>query len=279
MNLMKSNIFFAGLALIGATLTSCDDIAEDKRTQPYQTKIEKTALVTEFSGVKCVNCPQGAAELHKLLEIYPQNLVVVSMHPTGISFTSPYKGTDLRTEASTEFWEYYQKPSSLPSAAVDGGEIMDNRAAWSPAVAAAISVSAPLTATVSCDYDETTKKVTASYDIKFTSDYSGELFAALWLTQSNIIGTQMDGTTTLTDYVHNHNLRAAFAGVFGTSIGQGFTHLQNVTGAESITLEAPVLLVDKKNPNPTAKDCDVVLVIFDKGKKVIQAAHCPVVKE
>ena len=69
---------FAGLTL----LTSCEHIDEsDRLIEVTPTEVSRAVLVEEFSGQFCVNCPYGAAQLHRMEAEYgADSLVVVTIH-------------------------------------------------------------------------------------------------------------------------------------------------------------------------------------------------------
>ena len=69
---------FAGLTL----LTSCENIDEsDRLIEVTPTEVSRAVLVEEFSGQFCVNCPYGAAQLHRMEAEYgADSLVVVTIH-------------------------------------------------------------------------------------------------------------------------------------------------------------------------------------------------------
>ncbi len=49
--------------------TACDNIDEDDRFIPVERPhSEKTVLIEEFTGARCVNCPDGAAVVAALHE-------------------------------------------------------------------------------------------------------------------------------------------------------------------------------------------------------------------
>lgn len=286
MKLFKSSILLTGVTVLALAFSSCDNIPEDKRFQDYTARIEKTSLVVEFSGVKCVNCPRGAEVLHKMIEDYKDNVVVVSMHPTGIMFTNPLRGTDLRSAAATDYWESSGKPSGLPCAIVDGSELSASTAQWTSLLVASLKNPSPLSISLTTSYDATESKVKAQYSIIFTSQYNAPIYkdrdtsdltVALWLTQSGILGAQLDGNKTLEDYTHNHVMRAAFNDkLFGESIGSKFTVDQIINGDAEIVLSDKVLVVNDKNKEIRPENCEVVLVVFDAAHKVVQAAKCKV---
>ena len=55
---------------------SCEDDGPPIVIDPQDRKV----LIEEFTGVRCVNCPAGSAEIQNLLSVYGEQLIAISIH-------------------------------------------------------------------------------------------------------------------------------------------------------------------------------------------------------
>ena len=67
----------------------CEVIQESDRLIPFERETGGTRkhVLIEFTGFRCVNCPDAAKQAQLLQEQYGEELVVVSMHPASNPFT------------------------------------------------------------------------------------------------------------------------------------------------------------------------------------------------
>lgn len=140
---MKTIKYISGCVLAGLLIafTACDTIKEKDRKVVFTGSIsgERTVLLEEFTGVRCVNCPKGAAEAHKLQEFFGENLIVVGLYPqtpVGLTATAP-GDMDLRTDAAEAYAREYNV-SDFPRGLVNRKSVLEMEQ-WGGAVAEVIS--------------------------------------------------------------------------------------------------------------------------------------------
>lgn len=225
---MKKTIFIIFAALMA--LSACDTIApEDRFVQTEETQTEdRSVLLMDFTGWQCVNCPEAAQIANSLQRRYPENLIVVSMHPAGSAFTK--EGTN--DFASNQALEYLQAfggstASALPTGVVDmteiDGDYMVDRQKWPTAVTSRLAMPTDfkisLTATEnSCSYTVSPKSIT---------DRNVNLL--LWLVEDSIVSPQVTKDGTNPDYVHRHVFRKCLNGtdIWGESIADPNADYEN----------------------------------------------------
>ncbi len=102
-----SNIIIAAL-LISFSFMACDKV-EAPYKEEKEIKVNRKVLLEDFTGHKCVNCPNAHDIAHDLQELYGEdNLIVIATH-AGF-FSTPSSGDfayDFRTEAGPEWADYY----------------------------------------------------------------------------------------------------------------------------------------------------------------------------
>ena len=96
---MNTRTFLLGCLMTGtAMLTACSQIDEGERLIYVEpTEAQRAVLVEDFTGQKCVNCPNATNVLHDILEAYGENNIIpVAIHcgPYGLN-----TATGLVTEA------------------------------------------------------------------------------------------------------------------------------------------------------------------------------------
>lgn len=256
-------------AAAAIALSACDNVdPEDRFIHIDRVHSDKVVLVQEFSGMNCTYCPEGADVLHGLLNAYPEEIAVVTMHPYGSEQSEPLSGSpDLRNDLSTEYFKFYGSPSAFPAAIFDatpykGNTVLTSRGEWSPAFLQQQKIQTPLDLSITPVYDADSRKLTVDYSIKFTSMVSQPISIVVWLTESDIIGAQRTLTGITRRYKHQHILRCGFNGTWGDELGKSFLPDDTKQGTVECTLA--------ENWKP--ENCEVVAAVILTGPKTVQQA-------
>lgn len=266
---MKHNIFsiIAVLSLMFVA-SACTVIPEDERIFTDETELgNKSVLLVEFTGWKCVNCPDAAKVAHQLLDLHGENLVVVGIHPDGASWCIPTGAAlDLRTEVGGSYWTYFGSPVSFPIGVIDfyafNGDYLLDRNLWASSVAKRRALTQPITLD---------PQVTVSgrdldiHTVLNTTDETAnpeELSLILWITEDNIVGLQLEGSEPNPNYVHNHVLRAAVTPEWGNAVVAP-------TATAPTSLDATFTLDEAWMVN----NCNVVAILIQKSTKEVLAVR------
>lgn len=196
--------------LLTVLLAGCEYIPFDQHyiavgKQPLRSR----ALLVEFTGRKCSNCPTAAETAHHLLEEYGDSLVVVAMHPEQSAFCQSKKPEyDYTCEAAGYYFEQMGGTASVafPKGVVNMTSSLLDYAQWATYVQQATTTAAA--GTVHIEVESVTDR-TLSLQLTASSDQPEKLQLAVWLTEDSIVGPQVqpEGNEIMT-YVHNHMLRA-----------------------------------------------------------------------
>ena len=86
----------------------------------------RQVLIEEFTGVRCVNCPDGSEAIETLLNIHGEQLVAVSIHSSG-SFSVPNdeNAYDFRTTEGDNILSFLGEPIGYPTAVVNRKKFPD----------------------------------------------------------------------------------------------------------------------------------------------------------
>jgi thiol-disulfide isomerase/thioredoxin len=276
-----SKIF--ALALIAATLiTACDIVEEpylvpiDDGGGPNPTDKVRKVLLEDYTGQKCPNCP-GAAELAKNLQtIHGEQLIVIAVHAGFYSIpaaTGEFTA-DYRTPEGNELNGFFDI-QGYPSGLVNRAEYQGNRVLFKDSWEAALNVQLELPVqaaiTIANDYNSATRSLSCSLETEFIEDLDGTYNICVFLTESGIVSPQQSGSGVIEDYEHNHMLRAAFNGAWGSPVG---TTGQGLSGEVYNNVFSLTL-----NDGWNADHCHVVAFVYNtETLEIVQAEEVAVVE-
>lgn len=246
-------ISFLTISILGATsiLTACDQIEADARLEYVEpTEAQRTVLVEDFTGQRCVNCPVATSILHEIVETYGQeNVIPVAIHCGPFGLTN---AQGLVTEAGKSYWNaFFNDTQGQPVAKINRGNSVDDYNTWAACVSKELSRPTDVTITLTIDYNEKTRELTTNTQILGKAGSEQKL--QLWLVEDGIVAIQALPTGGIDrQYVHNHVLRDVLNGEWGESI---------ILGESAITISNTYTLDEKFNAN----NCQIVAFTYDKN--------------
>lgn len=206
------------MAAVCFLLMGCDHVEEaDRLIYVKPAEVSRAVLIEDFTGQRCINCPNAADEIQRLEEQYGHDKVIaVGIHGGALAVYTNSKVKGLRTALGDEYNTYW-KVEAWPTGMVDRQDKPTSHDQWAATVRTELEKTSPIDLAVACDYDETTRSLHISTDVYSTENAGCKL--QLWLTEDGITAPQQmpDGTMN-TSYVHNHVLRAAINGAWGEDI-------------------------------------------------------------
>lgn len=235
---MKKILSFAAIAASALLFAACSDISESERfTYVKPAQVNRAVLIEDFTGQRCVNCPNAADEIHALQEQYGDSSVIaVAIHGGSFGFSGSKNLVGLANDLSKYYCTYWNVDSyGQPIGAVNRAGLTKFDT-WAAAVREALEQTAPLDLSLACDYNEADASVsitTTAYGTNGTTN--GKL--QLWVVEDSIVALQLlpDGSGDY-NYVHNHVLRAAVNGEWGEDIT--VAEAQTKTASHTLTLDA-----------------------------------------
>ena len=267
---MKEIKYLLLLVIAGLGFQSCEEsMVEIPKFQVG----DKTVIVEEITGVRCVGCPAGTKELVRLDSIYGDNLIVVSMHAAG-NFSTPHNPTnDFRNPDIESMAGYIGELEGYPTASIDRFPFTPNSSnfqlgltSWGGYVNQQLTKEPGMALFMEKTYNEATRnlqiKVTAVPDRNI--DNNPRL--TVLITQDSIVAPQdQTGFGTIPDYTHRHVLRKILTNfdgnAFPAALTSGTSQEQNFTFALPAEWEA--------------KHCSIVAYVHKNGtsKEVLQAVE------
>lgn len=235
---MKKLFSLTTLAAGILLFASCSEISEDERfTYVKPAQVNRAVLIEDFTGQRCVNCPNATDEIDALQEQYGDSAVIaVAIHGGSFGFSGTNKLVGLANDLTKGYCTYWNVDAyGQPIGAINRGGLVKYDT-WASAVRTALQQTAPLNLSLYCNYNEVDNTVditTTAYGTNGT--ITGKL--QLWVVEDSIVALQLlpDGSADY-NYVHNHVLRATINGEWGEAIT--VTEGHTVTARHELKLES-----------------------------------------
>lgn len=259
-------------------LTACE---ENKPIIPPLGEVEiqaaeRKVLVEEFTGVRCVNCPQGSEEVENLLAIYGDNLIAVGIHAG--SFSRPYNDSnmDFRTEAGDQIINFLGVPLGYPSAVInrtdeDGnGRLQTGQSTWAGLIQQELNKATNINLTIGNSFQTTNNQLITNISITPTEDINDDLRLSVMLVETDIVDRQLTPDGEKDDYIHRHNLRHMLTNATGDAITESLT--KGNTIEENFTFTIP--------DDWKTEDVSVVAFVHRSGdtKEVLQVEELKILE-
>jgi len=229
---MKKTLIGAASALL-LFAASCKEhgvpinLTEDNsRDSSYMGTVEepekKRVMIEELSGVRCVNCPQGAEKLEEMLTQYPGRLSIVTIHAGALTTPLEESHQDFRSEDGDNLlkqaWggEQGSKPTAvfdrLPLGNMGYKYFVNGYLDWPTKVTNALDQhpTTPINIAVTSAYDDAKDEYTVEVTVKYTAAVTDQYTLNIFLSEDKIIDAQeLSSTNIKEDYEFNHVLRKA----------------------------------------------------------------------
>ncbi len=235
--------------------------------------VYRKVLVEEFTGHRCVNCPQGHQILESLHQQYGDTLVTVGIHygalakPQGSIYSY-----DFRTEAGNTIGDSYNI-DAIPSAIMNrnyksGGW---QREQWATVIREIDRSKVRAAVQIINEYDPEDMVLKANVKVTMLQDYPYPLNIVAYVIEDGVVKPQKDGSEDILDYVHNHVLRTAITDPVGFPIQYGAL----LYAGDTDTFAASINL---SKTDWVPGNCQVVAFVYDPSNgDVLQVETAKVV--
>lgn len=199
-------------------LCSCEVIKDnDRLIRVDMVEGERVHVLLDFTGFRCVNCPNASAKAEELKEKYKDHLLVVALHPASNPFTQGKYDYTCPGADSIYQWMGGTASTPFPIGNVDmsmyKGTYLHDAKEWTTMVYDAMKESQAPMLSALAKGDSVTRIIEVNAEYNTFDDR--ELM--LWLVEDSVPGAQMmppDGSASM-QYMHRHMLRET---THGTSI-------------------------------------------------------------
>jgi hypothetical protein len=245
MNVQRNTILFAALCAallftrcskeldpIGLVLkdpVAFKDTTYDLATMPPPQ--DKAVFIEEMTGVKCTNCPNGAAIIKTMQNQFPGRILVAKLHSNFLA--DPIKATDPDfrcADAETidvGFGSSGNKPNALVDRTINtldpgNNQYYANKGKWNQAITTQLGKATPVNIDLLSSLNAANDTVRLKSVFTFTQAQSDPLAFSIYLLEDDIEATQdsfFNGVFEIEGYIHEEVLRASItAPITGTSL-------------------------------------------------------------
>lgn len=218
---MKIKAYIA-LLLVALLMAACSHIDEDEQLIYVKpAPVERCVLIEDFTGQRCVNCPNAAEEIEKLIEQYGDAIIAVSIHSGPLGFHTNTRFLGLATDVGDDYYNHWNLEFQ-PVGLIDRGAPAEYTA-WGTLIRQELQKTAPVDIDISVIPGDGDQFEINTLIHGVDGDTQGKL--QLWIVEDNVTAFQMmpDGTRN-DNYIHQHVFRAAVNGDWGedVSVKEGY---------------------------------------------------------
>jgi hypothetical protein len=247
----------------------CEEI-----TPPIDLELRYTGrrvLVEEFTGVQCVNCPEGSKRLEELVAQHGEYVIPVSIH-AGF-FSPPYNESlyDFRTPEGTNLEANLLGPvAGYPAATINRrrfngeNELPLTLRKWSGYIVQELLETPKVEVDISTEYDTTSRILNVEVALDFIENITDKVGISVMILETDIADVQLTPQGKQLDYKHKHALRTMLTEYSG----------DNIADAQAVQGARPTFNYAFRVPNEwNDKKCSVVAFVNKKsgGLDVLQA--------
>ena len=237
-------IFFISM-LLGSVWMACDKIDEplplisdDDILQNIVDTVffvdstivmQKQVLLEDYTGHKCVNCPEWAIFAHELAENLDHKLVIIAIHAGWYATpdADPPFNADLTTQTGEDFYVDFDvaaNPIGMINRVWYNGDQLINPNSWETVVNEQLAVEPTVGLTVRNKYFPKLNTVLINMDAVALTDITGKYKMCVFITENHVVSPQKNNNTTIgptpdwLDYEHMSLLRDDLNTTYGTYI-------------------------------------------------------------
>ena len=212
---MKIKAYLA-LLLTALLMVACSHIDEDEQLiYAKPAPVERCVLIEDFTGQRCVNCPNAAEEIEKLIEQYGDAIIAVSIHSGPLGFHTNPRFLGLATDVGDDYYNHWNLEFQ-PVGLIDRGAPAEYTA-WGTLIRQELQKTAPVDIDLMVNPSDDNQIDIYTEIQGVDGNTQGKL--QLWIVEDDITAFQMmpDGTMN-TNYLHQHVFRAAVNGEWGEDV-------------------------------------------------------------
>lgn len=172
---------------------------------PVSSPQNKSVLLEDVSGVKCVNCPDAAVIAKSILDAFPGRAYTTVLHPSIAalsSFVDPinkegYKSKyDFRTKDAADILQLTGIPGSLPLGMINRrlnpaqNTRLIGRAEWYSKCEQELAIPTPVNIELDNEFDEATGKGVITVTLKYTKEVPEKHFLSIALIEDSLVDVQ-----------------------------------------------------------------------------------------
>ena len=238
---------------------------------------ERAVLMEEFTGVQCVNCPQGSETLQLLLDQHGDRLVGISIHAGEFAPPYPESTVDFRNPAADAIFDLLQVPTLFPNSAINRGNhvgdflVVPGDGQWAGIVDTELEKPLVMRLGLAHEYNADTRELEVCAKMYPQEDFTAdEILLTILIIENDIVDVQKTPSGKVPDYVHKHALRGAITNPTGNLITESITAGAEISNGFAFTLP----------DDWVAENCEIVAFVGKGGqdKEILQAVQVHLVE-
>jgi len=278
---MKRKVNIIGMLILVACTASAQQFVSTEPTN-------RVALIEEFTGIRCVGCPNGHNELQYLQGKYPNGEVcIISYNPVNSSLTEPANGSpDFRRPFLNDFYAHaYCAPGTgqraMPTSFIsrliwDNGDRLQMQSDWEDQVEEVLATGvSPMNIGLRSQYDANAQTITVDVEIYYHTDVTAGNSFYVFLGEHDLTSPYQAGAsaTPSSPYVYKFNIfrETMTTGTWGDPV-TGPT-----TAGSLFSTQLTFDLADAIDPMNIDKVDVLAFVIEDGSTEVYTAVQTPAI--
>lgn len=263
---MKKLFSIFTLSALMMLMMGCDKIDINNIHKPYTPMGgNKTVLIKDFTGARCVNCPAAAEVAHEIQHSLGEDRIFILSVHAGYLATPVGQFPDFTTPEGTE---WYNSNSANPLFSVDHVALTEgntlNESQLDTPVSEALSESQLFGIDITNTYNDESRRLSVENRFTSTGDGQGQYYATVCLVEDSIVGRQVVPGGVDTAYVFRNVFRGTLNGADGGLVVNGSFYVD-----DTFTTNCSIDLDSTYN----ADQCYVMTYIYDKADgKIMQTA-------
>ena len=191
---------------------------------------QRQVLIEEFTGVNCVNCPDGSEAIETLLDIYGEQLVAISIHAGFFSPPIDESQYDFRTSEGDNILSFLGEPLGYPTGVVnrkkfDGEfDLQLGKGQWAGFIAEEIAVDPSVKIDIQPAFDASSRDLDVDVTLYVQEDITDpDVRISVMLLEDDIEDAQVTPEGLDEGYKHKHVLRDMLTNYDGDILSEDLT--------------------------------------------------------
>lgn len=258
-------------------ISSCDQISKKPDSNYYvegtniNTNLDTTgdsvlrkALIIDFTGIRCVNCPDAHDIIKQIKTLHPGRIVAVAIHGTSLAYPIPPYKTDLRTTQGNDIINTFGI-NSIPVGLINSFDKTKllQRELWAATIDTSLEQKAKVDLKIYNMFNSSNRELKTIVIIKALKDLNSDNLLSVYLLEDSIITRQatVEEPGYIDNYVQLNVFRSSITNVWGEQVS-GLTHKGDVVTKEFIT---------QLDTNWNENNCKIVAFIRNNSNFVLNA--------
>lgn len=238
---------------------------------------EKHVLLEDFTGHKCINCPEAALEAHALAEESNHRLIIYAVHagfyasPDNIGLYTANFQTATGDELNNQFQIFFN-PSGLINRKSFNGSMVQIAANWTSVINSELALDNMADMKLKNTYYPKRNSFKIDIELKPVVNLSGKYKVCIFIAEDSIVSPQKNNNISIgpvpdwEDYLHRNILRGALNTTFGEYLSPD--------GSLQINQKYSKSIFYTPNTNWVTNNCNIIAYVYNEDTwEVIQVAE------